>query len=244
MSAWVLERTISFSLQCIQVWFLFFPPRWRSGEDLLGKKRAPSIGLSPHLWEGRWYETFFQHHNLSSDLMSPNTVEITIAWGRNWCYCWIRYGFSKGRSKGTVVSLVLLQRLCHDPEESDFYDRREWTTRINTKVKIFLSGYNKLSTTAFIWGLERWSQICDTLLLSLHWAGVEVPVYCLVAVAVAWFWLGSYCGTFTSEFKPWGLKPIAITCMKYKCPPPPGRMTPARQFNISFPLIHRYGNST
>lgn len=89
-------------------------------------------------------------------------------------YCWTRYGFSKGKAKGTIILLVLVQLFCHGPEESDFYDRREWMTKINMKVKISLSAYNKLSTPAFIWILEREAQICDASLLSLHWAGVEV----------------------------------------------------------------------
>lgn len=58
-------------------------------------------------------------------------------------------------------------------------------TKINMTVKISLSGYKQLSTSAYIWGLERGPQICDASLLSPPWAGVEVPVHCLVAVAVA-----------------------------------------------------------
>lgn len=58
-------------------------------------------------------------------------------------------------------------------------------TKFNIKVKISLSAYKKLSTPDFIWILEREAQICDASFLSLHWAGVEVPVHYLLAVAVA-----------------------------------------------------------
>ena len=102
-------------------------------------------------------------------------------------------GFSKGRAKGTIVSLVLLLQLfCHGPEESDFYDRRECMTKINMKVKVSLSGYKKLSTPACIWVLERRAQICDAFLLSLHRAGVEVP-FCTALLQWQWLNFGWAC---------------------------------------------------
>lgn len=58
-------------------------------------------------------------------------------------------------------------------------------TNISMKAKTSLSAYNNLSTPVYIWGLEREAPICNSSLMTLHWTGVEVPVYCLVVVAVS-----------------------------------------------------------